>query len=62
MAIIREQSGNTRNYVTDFIVDKKAEVADLPVFPQVAKGSSCLAIEDSSFYILGEDNTWKSLL
>lgn len=62
MAIIREQSGNTRNYVTDFIVDQKTEVASLPVFPQVAKGSSCLVIEDSSFYILGEDNTWKPLL
>lgn len=61
MINIREQSGKTTAYVTEFTVDKEDEIANLPIFPSCAKGSVCLCIEDSTVYILNGENEWVAL-
>lgn len=61
MINIRQQSGQERAYITEFIIDKEDEVANLPIFPQTAKGSTCLCIEDSSVYMLNGENQWVAI-
>lgn len=52
------QSGQETTYLTEFTVDKESEINDLPVFPEVAKGSLCLIVENCAIYILNGENTW----
>lgn len=61
MINITKQSGKETVYVTEFVVDTIAEVANLPVCPSISKGSTAIVIENSSVYMLGGDNEWKQL-
>ena len=61
MINIIEQGGRTTAYLTEFIIDKEDEIAELPVFPACAKGSVCLCIENSTIYILNGENEWVAL-
>lgn len=57
---IREQSGELEAYVTEFIADTEADMADVPT-KNCAIGSTCLVIETSNVYMLNNDREWKVL-
>ena len=61
MINIIKQSGRDSAYVTEFVIDKIEDVANLPIYPNVSKGSSALVLEDSSVYILSGGNEWKKI-
>lgn len=61
MISIREQGDRKTTYLAEFVADTVAEVAELPVYPNTAKGSACLVLENSSVYVLGGDNVWKKI-
>lgn len=48
-------------YVAEFQVDTLNDILTLPIFPNCAIGSSCLCLENSSVWRLGNDNTWHSI-
>lgn len=57
-SIIRQ--GDTDQYdVISLVVDTEADVKDIPT--NCAPGSSCLVLEDSSVYILGNDKKWHTI-
>ena len=53
------QSGVTSYNVVEFVVDTRADVAQLPT--KHAAGSTCLVIEDSSVWMLDSQETWKEI-
>lgn len=55
------QSGITTTHLTEFAVDRRADIAQLPTFPDIPKGSDCIVLEDSSVFMLGVDNTWHEI-
>lgn len=55
------QSGQTTAYVSELVIDTLADLSELPVFPDVAKGSNAIVLENSSVYMLGVDNEWHPL-
>lgn len=61
MIYIREQSGKTTTYITDFIADNIEEIEQLPVSPKCAKGSICFCIENGSLYLLNGENHWVNI-
>lgn len=61
MINIRQQGDRTTAYLTEFTVDHEDEIAELPKFPETARGSVCICIEDSSVYILNGENNWVTL-
>ena len=61
MYSITAQSGNTSSYIMEFQVDKIEDLVDLPKSPTCAPGSTCLCIEDSSVWALGNDNKWHEI-
>lgn len=61
MINIIKQSGRDSAYITEFVIDKIEDVANLPIYPNVSKGSSALVLEDSSVYILSGGNEWKKI-
>ncbi len=58
MINIREQGGRETTYLTEFIVDTEEEIEDLPVYPNVAKGSLAIVIENKNVYVLNGQNQW----
>ena len=42
-------------------VDKLEDIATLPKSPTCASGSSCLCLENSSVWKLGDDNEWHEI-
>lgn len=61
--IITKRNGDCpecRNLV-DYTCSSSADIATLPLFPNVAAGSTCICTEDSSIYMLGADNVWHKL-
>lgn len=58
MINIIKQSGRDSAYVTEFVIDKIEDVANLPIYPNISKGSSALVLESSSVYILSGENQW----
>lgn len=61
MINIRKQGNRVTTYLTEFIIDKTEELEDLPVFPNVARGSVCFCIESGTIYILGGSNSWTKM-
>ena len=61
MYSITAQSGNVSSYVMEFQVDKLEDIATLPKSPTCTLGSTCLCIEDSSVWALGNDNEWHEI-
>ena len=41
--------------------DKLEDIATLPKSPVCASGSSCLCLENSSVWKLGDDNEWHEI-
>lgn len=56
---IIQQGDTVETYVMSAIVDKKADVETLPLTWK--SGSSCLVLEDSSVWVLGNDKTWHEI-
>lgn len=61
MYSITAQSGNVSSYIMEFQVDKLEDIATLPKSPTCASGSSCLCLENSSVWKLGDDNEWHEI-
>lgn len=61
MYSITAQSGNVSSYVMEFQADKLEDIATLPKSPTCLPGSTCLCIEDSSVWMLGNDNEWHEI-
>ena len=61
MTTITKQSGKETVYVTEFVADTLSDIISLPHLESVAAGSSCFVIENSSVYMLGNDNIWHEI-
>ena len=59
MTSIMSQSGREVTYLTEFMADSVADIAELPGLDQCAPGSTCLVIDTSEVYMLKTDGTWK---
>lgn len=57
---IIQQGDTVQTYVMEVVVDTRAEIDTLPT--DWAAGSSCLVIEDSSVFMLGNDGHWHELM
>ena len=53
------QGGNVQYNVVELIIDTAAEIIDLPT--NVAPGSTCFVIENSTVYMLNGNGEWKEL-
>lgn len=58
---IMKQGNNVTAYLQELVADNISDLETLPSFPDCAIGSRCLIIENSQFYILGNDNKWHIL-
>ena len=62
MVNIIKQNDNTTTYVTDFVADTEADIAELPTKrSDVAPGSTCIVAETGDVYILNSQEEWKKL-
>ena len=59
MYSIKQQGDTVQSYVIEAVADTRADIASLPT--TWAVGSTCLVIEDSSVWILGNDLIWHEL-
>lgn len=59
MYSIKQQGDTVQTYVIEAVADTRADIASLPT--TWAVGSTCLIIEDSSVWILGNDLIWHEL-
>ena len=59
MYSIKQQGDTVQSYVIEAVADTRADIASLPT--TWAVGSTCLIIEDSSVWILGNDLIWHEL-
>lgn len=50
---------NTQSSVVEIVVDTLSELSDLPT--EYGVGSDAIVLEDSSVWMLGNDNTWHQL-
>ena len=50
---------NIQSGVTEFVVDKLTDVDTLPT--NIGAGSSCIVLENSSVWMLGNDGKWHQL-
>lgn len=59
MINVIKQNDNISAYVTEFIADTEADIAELPkdVFP----GSTCIVAETANVYILNSKKEWVKL-
>lgn len=56
MITIISNSGQTAYGLKDYVIDKKADLQDLPV--NVPMGSTAFCIEDSSVYMINSSGEW----
>ncbi len=56
---IIKQNDNVSAYVTEFVVDTEADVANLPT--NVAPGSNCVVAATGNVYILNTKKQWIKL-
>ena len=56
---VNKNSDKTAAYVVEIIADYLSDIEDLPTIYEV--GSSCLVIENSSLWMLGNDKQWHEL-
>lgn len=54
-----QNSDNIVPYYVSLVADYLSDVETLPT--EVAPGSTCLVIEDSSLWILGNDEVWHQI-
>ena len=56
MIITTSNSGHTAYGLKDYVIDRKAELEDLPV--DVPMSSTAFCIEDSSVYMINGSREW----
>lgn len=56
MIITTSNSGHTAYGLKDYVIDKKADLQNLPV--DVPMGSTAFCIEDSSVYMINSSGEW----
>lgn len=56
---IIQQGNAVDTYVLSLVVDSKSDVADLPT--DIKTGSTCICLEDSSVWMLGNDKVWHEI-
>ena len=56
MFTILSNSGKPADYITEYLLDTAADVANLPT--SGAPGSKAFVIEDSTYYMLNHAKTW----
>ena len=62
MTSIIKQSGKGIAYLTEFIADALSDIISLPhLKDDVAAGSTCFVIENSTVYMLGNDDIWHEI-
>lgn len=61
MFTLSTQGGSAPTYLNEYIADTVADVMDLPHSPRCMVGSTCFVIENSSVYMLGNDNIWHEI-
>ncbi len=54
-----QNSNNIVPYYADIVADALTDISEIPT--DYAVGSTCLVIEDSSVWILGNDKTWHQI-
>lgn len=59
MISIMKQGDETNYSLSEFIVDAPSDVSSLPI--DVVPGSTCLVIDTSDVYIMGNNKEWKLL-
>ena len=47
---------NSQSGVVEIVADTLDDIQDLPTIDDVGVGSDCIVLEDSSVYMLGNDN------
>lgn len=60
MINIIKQNDNITTYVTEFIADTDADVAELPT-TGVAAGSTCIVAATATVYIFNNEKIWVKL-
>ena len=59
---ILKQSDNISPYIVEYVVDTEADIALLPTDGRQAwPGSTCIVIENSTVYMLNNQNIWVKL-
>lgn len=61
MTTIIKQSGKDSAYLTELVADTLSDIISLPHIGSVAAGSTCFVIENSSVYMLGNDDIWHEI-
>ena len=56
MIITISNSGHTAYGLKEYVIDKKADLQDLPI--DIAIGSTAFCIEDSSVYMINSSREW----
>lgn len=56
---VYKQNDNISAYVTEYVADTEADIADLPT--TVYPGSTCIVTETSSVYMLSANHQWVKL-
>ena len=56
-----KSSDNITPYIMEYVVSTRADINTLPVKPTCAAGSTCICLEDSSVWMLGDDSIWHEL-
>lgn len=56
---VYRNSDHTAAYVNELIADTTADIENLPT--DYTPGSTCIVIEDSSIWILGNDKAWHKI-
>lgn len=54
-----KNSDTTQPYVVEIVADTTADVANLPTTYGI--GSDCIVLENSSVWMLGNDQTWHEI-
>ena len=56
-----KSSDNVAPYIMEYVVSTRTDIDTLPVKPTCAPGSTCICLEDSSVWMLGNDDIWHEL-
>lgn len=56
---IIKNGDNTQSSVVEIVIDTLSELSNLPT--DYSAGSTCICLENSSVWMLGNDETWHEL-
>lgn len=61
MFSILKQSDNISPYIIEYVADTEADIASLPTDGRAKPGSVCIVTENSTVYMLNNQNAWVKL-